>query len=121
MPAHIELIVRGEHTAIEHVHRSLEQRRPGPLQNHRALLREVVRQQPLARLAQKWQLNELVRPGRRSSQRQGRSSNVLECKTPGYKSRWRNSGEEAVGTQESQVARWNPFILAHGSSFSKDL
>src|SRR6202035_3618870 len=43
VPAHVELIVWGEYTFVENFERRFQERRTGPLQDHRPLLWKVVR------------------------------------------------------------------------------
>jgi hypothetical protein len=64
VPAHEELVVRREDTAIEYLERRLEQRRPGALQNHLRLLREAGRQAASVRAARQVEIDKSVGPGR---------------------------------------------------------
>ena len=55
VPAHVVPVVWREHALVEHLERRLEQRRPGPLQDHRALVRKRRGDRPIAQPAGKGQ------------------------------------------------------------------
>lgn len=61
VPAHVVPVVWREHALVEHLERRLEQRRPGPLQDHRALVRKRRGDRPIA--AARWQRATGPRPG----------------------------------------------------------
>src|SRR6266404_1222488 len=62
MPAHEELVVRGEDAAIEHLERRFEQRRTRALQNHPSLLWEGRRQLAPIRAAWQIEVDEAIGP-----------------------------------------------------------
>ena len=82
MPTDIELVIGGKYTPIEHLHRGLEQWRTGALQDHALLLREVVRQRPLSRIARQRQPDQFGRPRRGTSEREPRKTEARQRLAP---------------------------------------
>src|ERR1700755_509360 len=82
MPANIELIVRRKCAAIEYLHRCFEQWRPAPLQDHRALLREVMDERSFARTARQRQFDQLVRKCGHGGERDACNADLPKERTP---------------------------------------